>query len=793
MRKFILGLFLLIGYVGISQCTPMSAGCYLYKKIIMDSSFRLPPDTLKSAEVGSIARKGNAVYFKRNTKWVAITADSIAGNTIYTGDGVLSGNRVVNGNNKYLYIDSASTFKIDYGTNISLNSSNSSQLKSDRYVLLQGGNVLLTTDSLRLFSPSGFVENSIDTVLTLNGNGYVGYKLVYGNGYVDSAIYATHYFVDSSIAASTPLLTLQNVTDNGNTTTNDIEIGNSLNIKNYLTNFIGGLNVNANAISNNRSYDLPDSSGTLTLSVNNNFADSKGNINIPTIDTTSLNDRINLKVNIADTSSMLSPYLRKFDTTVMLSPYKTFYPRTAISLTTIGTSGAATYNNSTGVLNVPQYAGTSYTFSTGLTNTSNTITNNLSTGVSGGQTAYGGTASGNNLTLSSTSDATKGKLLFGTSAYDEVNNRLGIGTTSPANRLEIAAGTMTDQVPNMKITATMPTTLTGTTHATFFDITGAGSSNSFNTAMRINYNAGYTGANICSGLSVVNANAGTGNDLRISAILGSPLGNSGFLGFATGNSGGAGAGLTVGGFAEASGGATNIGMYAKSISNLGASSSNNIGVLGIGQNTASGSPIQIGGYFGLNTSTPTFSSAALMADNGSTTSNIFTARDNGTNVFQIIDGGAVGIGTTPSAVLHLKAGTSSASTAPLKFTAGTVNTTVESGAVETDANNDLYYTNSTGRSRVGLWGYSAKTTTYTITNSDNTIDCTSGTFTVTLPTAVGFAGRKYIIKNSGSGTITLATTSSQTIDGATTKTMNVQYSCITVQSTGANWIIISNF
>jgi len=41
------------------------------------------------------------------------------------------------------------------------------------------------------------------------------------------------------------------------------------------------------------------------------------------------------------------------------------------------------------------------------------------------------TASGT-LTLASTSNATKGKILFGTSAYDEVNNRLGLGTTSPA-------------------------------------------------------------------------------------------------------------------------------------------------------------------------------------------------------------------------------------------------------------------------------------------------------------------------------------------------------------------------
>lgn len=62
----------------------------------------------------------------------------------------------------------------------------------------------------------------------------------------------------------------------------------------------------------------------------------------------------------------------------------------------------------------------------------------LLAGRSGGQTLIGGTASGNSLTLQSTSNATKGKILFGTSGYDEVNNRLGLGTPSPSTVLEIS-------------------------------------------------------------------------------------------------------------------------------------------------------------------------------------------------------------------------------------------------------------------------------------------------------------------------------------------------------------------
>ena len=54
-----------------------------------------------------------------------------------------------------------------------------------------------------------------------------------------------------------------------------------------------------------------------------------------------------------------------------------------------------------------------------------------SPGRSGGQTLNGGTAAGDDLTLRSTSNATKGNIFFGNSTYDEVNNYLGIGTTSP--------------------------------------------------------------------------------------------------------------------------------------------------------------------------------------------------------------------------------------------------------------------------------------------------------------------------------------------------------------------------
>lgn len=65
----------------------------------------------------------------------------------------------------------------------------------------------------------------------------------------------------------------------------------------------------------------------------------------------------------------------------------------------------------------------------------------LLAGRSGGQSLIGGTAASNSLTLRSTSNATRGKVIFGnagTTAYDEVNERVGIGTASPGEALDVA-------------------------------------------------------------------------------------------------------------------------------------------------------------------------------------------------------------------------------------------------------------------------------------------------------------------------------------------------------------------
>lgn len=83
--------------------------------------------------------------------------------------------------------------------------------------------------------------------------------------------------------------------------------------------------------------------------------------------------------------------------------------------------------------------------------------------------------------------------------------------------------------------------------------------------------------------------------------------------------------------------------------------------------------------------------------------------------------------------------------------------------------------------------YQAKTATYTLTDIDDVIDCTSGTFTLNLPSASLLNGKTYYLKNTGAGTITVDPFSTQTIDGASTDTISAG-SSMTIVSNNSNWI-----
>lgn len=83
---------------------------------------------------------------------------------------------------------------------------------------------------------------------------------------------------------------------------------------------------------------------------------------------------------------------------------------------------------------------------------------------------------------------------------------------------------------------------------------------------------------------------------------------------------------------------------------------------------------------------------------------------------------------------------------------------------------------------------------YTATTSDQVILCnaTAGAITVNLPTAVGITGRTYHIKktDSSANAVTIDPNGSETVDGSSTKAINVQYTSYTVVSDGTNWHIV---
>jgi hypothetical protein len=156
-----------------------------------------------------------------------------------------------------------------------------------------------------------------------------------------------------------------------------------------------------------------------------------------------------------------------------------------------------------------------------------------------------------------------------------------------------------------------------------------------------------------------------------------------------------------------------------------------------------------------------------VATNNSSTNILFYTHGNGTGTLlermRITSTGNVGIGqATPTAVLHLKAGTSTASTAPLKFTSGTNLTTAEAGAMEFNGTN-LFFSPSTTRHTVnhGLTGSATLDfpSTTTLLSADLTITVTGAAdgdvVSLGVPNAAVNANTSYSAWVSAANTVTV--------------------------------------
>jgi hypothetical protein len=93
-----------------------------------------------------------------------------------------------------------------------------------------------------------------------------------------------------------------------------------------------------------------------------------------------------------------------------------------------------------------------------------------------------------------------------------------------------------------------------------------------------------------------------------------------------------------------------------------------------------------------------------------------------------------------------------------------------------------------------LSSVSVKTSNYTMQQyPGETVlaNAASGSFTVTLPDATK-TSNFYTVKktDSSTNTVTISTTSSQTIDGGSSAVLKVQYVAITLVSNGSNWFVV---
>jgi nitrogen fixation protein len=180
-----------------------------------------------------------------------------------------------------------------------------------------------------------------------------------------------------------------------------------------------------------------------------------------------------------------------------------------------------------------------------------------------------------------------------------------------------------------------------------------------------------------------------------------------------------------------------------------------------------------------------------------------TVLGNSSTILTALNGSTIINATSINASAVLQADSTTKGFLPPRMTSAQ-RTAISSPAVglivyQTDATEGTYEYTSSGWRLINASGSGggitrsvnniSTTTTAGATASTDYVYLVSGTTTLTMPTAVGNTNR-YTIKNVGTNTITINTTSSQTIDGSTSITISVRYTTLDLISDGTNWNII---
>lgn len=221
------------------------------------------------------------------------------------------------------------------------------------------------------------------------------------------------------------------------------------------------------------------------------------------------------------------------------------------------------------------------------------------------------------------SGLTAGRVTLSTGATS-VGDDAGLLFDSTNNRLSVVGGVVGTggSEPAVSVTATLPASPSAAVDGIKATVTGAGSASYAQRGLYVELAAGYTGTTehgavygIAGGSGGLNTSAG----MRV-GVKGA-VSSSGGTGWSAGVLGENTAGVSVG----------NFGVMGKATGSLYA-----IGTAGIAP--SGGGTARVGGWFGF-AEPATWTSTALLADNGSVAAPIALFRDNGTTKVSIEDGG----------------------------------------------------------------------------------------------------------------------------------------------------------
>jgi hypothetical protein len=476
--------------------------------------------------------------------------------------------------------------------------------------------------------------------------------------------------------------------------------------------------------------------------------------------------------------------------------------RTAISITTIGNSGASTYDNTTGIANIPQY---SYSASEPLRITGTTIS------IDTGRTA---TAIINGGSLNSVRDSLQANIALKKNIADSVHTVADHYVRQDRLKMVVDSASAANGAANWSTAGN--TSVSGLNTGYFL-----GTKNATPVLIKVNNTPSATFD------SIGNFGVGAFAPSFKMDVRGLPFTTTGEhliasftdgYSYSTGASSAPTTGVRIGTYGSAAN-ATAQHAFIRSINNRN---------LIIGTNT----------YQNLLTLVDPGTAVII----GSTSST--SAPTNSLHLLQVY-------GTSKfNNVVNLVAGDVGNSIVPIKFTAGTKLATPQSGAIEyvtgnfvlqndgltmgtatgaasaildiqntgkgvllprgtmtqrdaiaTPATGLLYYNtdnnmldNYDGTRYVNKMyqPYRAITSARTLDNTDYSIEATSGTFNVTIPTAIGIAGRTFEIINTGAGVITVISVVAQTFNGASSIVINGGHG-VTIRSNGANYIITNQY